>query len=68
MAAANIITRVESKLDAILNAQNARFDAQDAKSDAQIAAQNSKIDGLRWVMGIGLALLGLLITAYRFLA
>ena len=70
MAAGNIIARVESKLDAILEAQNAKFDVQNAKiaaQNAKIAARGSKIDGIRWVIGIGLALLGLLITAYRFL-
>ena len=45
MAAANLIARFESKLD----------------------AQNAKIDSLRWVLGAGLAALGILIAALRFL-
>ena len=43
MAAANLIARFESKLD----------------------AQNAKIDSLRWVLGAGLAALGLLVAALR---
>ena len=54
MAAANLIARFESKLDAQAAAQN-----------AMIAAQNSKIDSLRWVLGAGLAALGLLVAALR---
>ena len=50
MAAANLIARFESKLD------------------AHIAAQNAKIDSLRWVLGAGLAALGLLIAALRLFA
>ena len=54
MAAANLIARFESKLDAQAAAQN-----------AMIAAQNAKIDSLRWVLGAGLAALGLLVAALR---
>ena len=45
MAAANLIARFESKLD----------------------AQNAKIDSLRWVLGAGLAAIGILIAVFRFL-
>ena len=45
MAAANLIARFESKLD----------------------AQNAKIDSLRWVLGAGLAAIGILIAGFRFL-
>ena len=52
MAAANLIARIEAKLDA----QNAKLDAQNAKLDSQ-----------RWVIGGGFALLGILIAAFRLL-
>jgi len=51
MAAANLIARFESKLDAQnakldshLEAQNSRLDAQNAKLDAHLGAQNSRLD------------------------
>ena len=57
MAAANLIARFESKLEAL-----------GAQQNAMIAAQNAKIDSLRWVLGAGLAALGLLIAALRLFA
>ena len=66
MAAANLIARFESKLDA----QNAKLDGQNAKLDGQNArldAQNAKLDALRWVIGVGLAGLGILLALFRML-
>ena len=57
MAAANLIARFESKLEALGSQQS-----------AMIAAQNAKIDSLRWVLGAGLAALGLLIAVLRLFA
>ena len=34
---------------------------------AKLDAQNAKLDALRWVIGVGLAVLGILITAGRLL-
>ena len=59
MAAANLIARIEGKLDA----QNAMIAAQ----NAMIAAQNAKLDSQRWLIGGGFALLGILIAAFRLL-
>ena len=61
MAAANLIARFESKLDTLAVEQNAKLDAH----NAMISAQNAKIDSLRWVLGAGLAALGLLVAALR---
>lgn len=52
MAAANLIARVEAKLDA---------------QHALIAAQHAKLDTQRWMIGGGFALLGILIAAFRLL-
>lgn len=52
MAAANLIARIEAKLDT---------------QNAMIAAQNAKLDTQRWVIGGGFALLGILIAAFRLL-
>ena len=60
MAAANLIARFESKLDA----QNAKLDAQ----NGIIAAQNAQLAALRWLIGGGFALLGLLVAALRLFA
>ena len=56
MAAANLIARFESRLEAL----GTRF-------ESKLDAQNAKIDSLRWVLGAGLAALGILIAALRFL-
>ncbi len=66
MAAANLIARFESKLDA----QNSRLEAQNTKIDAQstqTASLKSEIASLRWMIGLGFTLLALLITLLRFL-
>ncbi len=70
MAAANLIARFESKLDAQgerfeskLDAQNSRLEAQNTKIDAQTA----QFVSLRWMVGLGFTLLALLITLLRFL-
>ena len=44
MAAASLIARFESKLD----------------------AQTAKLDSLRWVLGAGLAALGILLAVFRY--
>ena len=59
MAAANLIARFESKLDA----QNSKLEAQNTKLDVQTA----QFVSLRWMVGLGFALLALLITLLRFL-
>ena len=61
MAAANLIARFESKLEAFGAQQSARLDAQNAK----LEAQNAQLAALRWVIGGGFALLGLLVAALR---
>ncbi len=38
-----------------------------ARFESKLDAQNAKIDSLRWVLGAGLAALGILIAALRFL-
>ena len=70
MAAANLIARFESKLDARgerfeskLDAQNSRLEAQNTKIDAQTA----QFVSLRWMVGLGFTLLALFITLLRFL-
>jgi hypothetical protein len=83
MAAANLISRFEAKLDArfdALNAElrtwNARLDAQNIRLDAAIKAQSAELDAglkaqnaelraIRWVIGLGLVSLGVLLTALR---
>ncbi len=77
MAAANLIARFESKLDAQgdrfeskLDAQNSRLDAQNSRLEAQntkIDAQTAQFVSLRWMVGLGFTLLALLITLLRFL-
>ena len=52
MAAANLIARFESKLEA---------------QNAQTASLKSEIASLRWMIGLGFTLLALLITLLRFL-
>lgn len=59
VAVANLIVRFESKLDV----RNAKLDARDAKLDAR----DAKLDALRWVIGVGLAGLGILLTLFRML-
>ena len=79
MAAANLISRFEAKLDALnaelrtwnarLDAQNIRLDAglkaQSAELDAGLKAQNAELRAIRWVIGLGLVSLGVLLTALR---
>ena len=81
MAASNVIARLESKLDAMLDVQNAKLEEGNAKleegnakldeviakQDAMLEEGNAKLDSLRRMVVVGFALLGLLITAYRFL-
>lgn len=52
MAAANLIARFESKLEA---------------QNAKIESQNAQFASIRWIMGIGFTLLALLVTLLRFL-
>ncbi len=63
MAAANLIARFESKLDA----QGSRFDSRLEAQNAKIDAQSTQIASLRWMIGLGFTLLALLITLLRFL-
>ena len=59
MAGQNIIAAIE----AYKGEMAAKLDAQ----NAMIAAQNGKLDALRWMIGGGFALLGILIAAFRLL-
>lgn len=82
MAAANLIARFEAKLDALnarldakldalnaqLGAQNARLDAQNLALQARLDAQNAGLVTLRWLIGVGFVLLGVLMTAFRLFA
>lgn len=72
MAAANLIARFEAKLDA----QNARLDAQRAELTAELQSQSAKLDAglkahtselatMRWVIGVGIVVLGLVMTVIR---
>ena len=63
MAAANLIARFESKLEA----QNTKLDAQNTQLETKLDAQNSQLASLRWMMGIGFTLLALLVTLLRLL-
>ena len=76
MAAANLISRFEAKLDALnvrldagLRAQSAEFDAglkaQSAELDAGLKAQSAELKAIRWVLGLGMVSLGILLTAMR---
>ena len=53
MAAANLITRFESKLDSL----NAKIDAHHESLAAKLEAQNSKFTWMQWVIGIGVGVL-----------
>ncbi len=63
MAAANLIARFESKLDA----QGSRFESRLKAQSTQTASLRSEIASLRWMVGLGFTLLALLITLLRFL-
>ena len=63
MAAANLIARFESKMDA----QNAKMDAQNAKIDAQTESTRRELRAVRWMLGVGLGLLGVLLTVFSLL-
>ena len=81
MAAANLIARFESKLDAQGSRFESKLDAQGSRFDSRLDAQNTKIDAqstqtaslkseiasIRWMIGLGFTLLALLITLLRFL-
>ena len=55
--------KIDSKLDiqnSKIDSQNAKIDSQNAKIDSQNASQNAKIESLRWMIGVLIALLTLL--------
>ncbi len=56
MAAANLIARFESKMD-----------AQNAKIDAQTESTRRELRAVRWMLGVGLGLLGVLLTVFSLL-
>ncbi len=60
MAAANLIARFESKLDA----QNARLDAQKALFASKLDAQDTKLKMLMWMIGAAVAVLGVLVRLW----
>ena len=47
-------------LNAKVESQNAKIDSQNAKIDSQNESQNAKIESLRWMIGVLIALLTLL--------
>ena len=57
------------RLDAAIKAQSAELDAglkaQSAELDAGLKAQNAELRAIRWVIGLGLVSLGVLLTALR---
>lgn len=65
MAAANLIARFEAKLDAQKAELAAELQSQSAKLDAGLKAQNSELAAIRWVIGVGIVVLGLVLTVMR---
>ena len=65
MAAANLIARFEAKLDAQKAELTAELQSQSAKLDAGLKAQNSELAAIRWVIGVGIVVLGLVLTVMR---
>ncbi|MDE0103821.1 MAG: hypothetical protein OXN89_15715 [Bryobacterales bacterium] len=63
MAAANLIARFESKLEA----QNTQLETKLETQNTKLDAQNSQLASLRWMMGVGFTLLALLVTLLRLL-
>ncbi len=64
MAAANLIARFESKLDAQntrLDAQNAKLDAHNTKLDAISSAVDSRLRMLMWLIGAAVAAIGIFV-------
>ena len=67
MTAADLIARLENKLDGLIAKVDAKLDAQNAKLEANLVGQNAKLDALRWVIGLGFAGLGILLAVFRML-
>ena len=81
MAAANLIARFASKLDAQGSRFESKLDAQSERIESKLDAQNSSLEALntkidaqtvqfaslRWMVGLGFTLLALLVTLLRFL-
>ena len=65
MAAANLIARFEAKLDAQRAELAAELQSQSDKLDAGLKAQTSELATIRWVIGLGIVALGLVLTAMR---
>ena len=65
MAAANLISRFEAKLDALNVRLDAGLRAQSAELDAGLKAQSAELKAIRWVLGLGMVSLGILLTAMR---
>ncbi len=75
MAAANLIARFESKLDAQntkLDAQNTKLDAQSTRFESKLDAHNTKLDAissavdsrlrmLMWLIGAAVAAIGIFV-------
>ena len=66
MAAANLIARFEAKLDAQKAELTAELQSQSAKLDAGLKALNSELAAIRWAIGVGIVVLGLVLTVMRF--
>ena len=60
MAAANLIARFEAKLDA----QNSMISAQNGKLDAQSTQINAQLKFMMWMIGVGVAVIGVLIRFF----
>lgn len=65
MAAANLIARFEAKLDAQKAELTAEFQSQSAKLDAGLKAQTLELATIRWMIGVGIVVLGLVMTVIR---
>lgn len=65
MAAANLVARFESKLDALGTQWSARLDAHTAEQDAKLTALDTKLRMLLWMMPMAVAVIGILFRLLR---
>jgi hypothetical protein len=60
------LIRLEEELKALRIEMNLRFEAQRKESDAKFEALDKRLNFLQWLIGIGIAFLGGLITLLNF--
>lgn len=60
-----LIARFEAKLDAQKAELTAELQSQSAKLDAGLKAQTLELATIRWVIGVGIVVLGLVMTVIR---